>query len=223
LRASNRELQTELLAVLSPALASRGFVWKSGLSSYVRSADGISHGYMIVFKDAKPGVLIEPNVGVRIDEVERIFHHTSGFDPKFHRGTTTMGASVGQLIANSTRACQFELRSSAELPGTALHILDVFEAHALPYFARWDSLEAIDAELNEDPLRKSPHRALSSLRCATGLIVARLLGRTNYAELSAQYTTVMTNDSKGFYLKEFLALLDSLESIPLGRGLTRPS
>ena len=80
-------------------------------------------------------------------------------------------------------------------------------------------MQAIDAELNDDPSKKTPHRSLAWFRCSTGIIVARLVGRADYEKLAEFYTEVMTQDNKGFYLTRFQNLLRSLESAEPGGGL----
>ena len=53
------------------------------------------------------------------------------------------------------------------------------------------------------------------------IIVAKLVGRTDYSQLVALYTGIMTQDNKGFYLKRFQALVTLLESVEAGSGLAR--
>ena len=96
----------------------------------------------------------------------------------------------------------------------------IFLEVAVPYFERWASLEAIDIELNEDPTKRTVHKALAWFRCSTGIIVAKLVGRTDFDRLAASYLDIMREDNKGFYLKRFEVLLKSLETVePMEDGL----
>jgi hypothetical protein len=45
------------------------------------------------------------------------------------------------------------------------------------------------------------------------------VGRPDIEKLASFYTKVMTQDNRGFYLKRFQDLLESLESVKLGEGL----
>jgi len=97
-------------------------------------------------------------------------------------------------------------------------IASVFREFAFPYFERWGDLVAIDVELNDKPAERTPHRGIPWERCSKGIIVARLVGRPNYDQLAVFYTEVMTQNSKGFYLKRFQALVKSLRSVDAGSG-----
>jgi hypothetical protein len=212
-------LKTALFESVRKRLATYGFELHLGNHKFVRRHDGITDVFQLPCKDAKPGYRVQPNVGVRIDLVEEIFHQTSGFEPKFRDGTSTMGNSVGSLIGKSSRDCEFLVETDADVPAVTEKVIEVFRDFAIPYFNKWRSLQAIDAELNDDPASKTKHRGLAWFRCSTGLIVARLLGRTDYEKLAEIYTEIMTKDNKGFYLKWFLPLRKSLEEIELGSGI----
>ena len=129
-----------------------------------------------------------------------------------------MGGSVGSFVGRSNRSCEFLLESDREIDAVAEGIVRIFEEFALPYFEKFSSLDAIDAELNRSPQEATPNRVAPWLRCATGVIVAKLVGRPNYPELVAVYSEILSRSDKGFYLKRFQALLKTLETIgPEGR------
>jgi hypothetical protein len=97
-------------------------------------------------------------------------------------------------------------------------LLEVFQRIAQLYFERWSSLRAIDAELNTNPTAPTKLRPLTWQRCSTGIIVARLVGRPNYEQLATVYTSEM-KDRDRFYLKYFLPLLDSLQTVEPWSGV----
>jgi hypothetical protein len=214
-------LKTALFNSLCSELTKHEFSLKAAKDSFVRRRGEVTDLFQLVCLDGKPGYRIQPNTGVRIERIEELFHQTSGFEPKYQKDTPTMGSSVGILLNGDSRTCEFLLESEAEVAFVAEKIVGVFREFALPYFERWGSLQAIDAELNDKPAERTPQRALAWFRCSTGIIVARLLGRHDYEQLAAFYTDVMTRDNKGFYLKRFQALLKSLESVEPGCGLSR--
>jgi hypothetical protein len=205
------DLLKALIAVVRPRLNEKGFVFQAAPKRFIRERDEIIDRFQLVCVDAKPGWQIRPHVGVRIECVENIFHQTSGFEPKYEKDTSTFGTAAESLTNGSTGV--FVLESESQVAAVAEEILNVFREVALPYFERWGSLAAIDAELNNSPGERTLHRALAWYRCSTGIIVAKLVGRPNYEELAAFYTEVMTKDNKGFYLKRFEALLKSLEKV----------
>jgi hypothetical protein len=206
-------LKAALFESVRRQLVGKGFELKAAKDKFIRRRDGMTDHFQLVFKDAKRGYRIQPDIGMRIDIVEEIFHQTSGFEMRYQGNTSTMGAAVGTLVSGSPRACEFLLESESEIPYVTEKILRIFRDVALPYFEHWGSLAAIDAELNNKPAERTYHRALAWFRCSTGIIVAKLVGRSDYENLVAFYTSVMTQDNKGFYLKRFQALVKSLESV----------
>jgi hypothetical protein len=207
-------LKVALFESLRQQLVGYDFKLNARNDNFLRLHDGFTDIFQITCLDGKPGYRIRPGVGVRIERVEEIFHQTSGIERKYRKGTPTMGAPVGALLGeNDPRSCDLLLDSYSEVASVTEKIMGVFCEHALPYFEHWGSLQAIDAELNDNPGERRVHWALAWLRCSTGIIVAKLLGRPDYEQLAAFYTEVMTRDNKGFYLKRFLALLESLKRI----------
>jgi len=212
------QLKAEFLESVGRELETEGFKLKAAKDSFVRHRSGVSDIFQLVCKDGKPGWKVQPNVAIRLEQVEEIFHGTSGFELQYQKDTP-MGASVGRLLSGSTQSVEFLLASDSDLAPTTEQALRIFRETASPYFERWGSLQAIDAELNDDPSKKTPHRSLAWFRCSTGIIVARLVGRADYEKLAEFYTEVMTQDNKGFYLTRFQNLLRSLESAEPGGGL----
>src|SRR6185503_14968724 len=124
-----------------------------------RAGDGVFHRFFLVCTYGGPlGFRVRPEVAVRIDRVEDIYHRVSGMAAKYHRGTSTMGTAVGELIGGGSRAGEFRLLDVTDLTGAAAGIISLFRSHAVPYFERWSSLQNIDSELNGEPWRRSLHR-----------------------------------------------------------------
>jgi hypothetical protein len=218
---SNTELKKAVLSSLSPELVKCGFSFKLKNNLFIRRRGEVTDQFQLVWLDAKPGYRIQPNVGVRIEQVEDIFHQTSGFESKYQKDTPTMGNSIGIFLTGDSRDCEFLLESKSEADSTAEKIAGVFREFALPYFERWGSLTAIDAELNNKRGERTHQRVGAWFRCSTGIIVAKLVGRPDYEQLAAFYAEIMTQDNKGFYLKRFQALVKSLESVESGSGLAK--
>jgi hypothetical protein len=208
-----KQLKRTILYSVGKELNDHGFLLRSSKDSFVRKHDGVNDIFQLVFQGGEFDWCIQPNVGVRIDRIEDIFHKSSRFEPKYQSDTATIGASVGRLIADDSRACQFIITSPDEVPRIAAELVGVFHKYALPYFTRFDSVYEIDAELNNRPTKGTPHRVATWLRCATGAIVAKLVGRPDYKRLIDVYTDVMRKSDKGFYLGRFQDLVASLEAI----------
>jgi hypothetical protein len=210
-----RELKGLLLESLQKSLSDDGFILKAPKDSFIRRRGGVTDIFQMVCLDGNPGLRIQPNVAVRIERVEDIFHQTSGFAARDQKDTPTLGGAIGNITKNDNRACEFLLASPTEVAFVAEQVMRVFHDFALPYFERFGTLSAIDAELNTRPTERTPNRVAPWLRCATGIIVARLVGRSDYRQLIETYSDVMTHSDKGFYLKRFRALVQSLDAIGL--------
>lgn len=212
------QLKAALFDSVQRSVKADGFVMKAAKDSFIRRQDGIADIFQLVCLDGKPGWRIQPNVAVRIDHVEDIFHQTSRFEPKYQNDTPTIGGAVGNILTGDNRGSEFFVESAEDIPKATEGLVRVFHDFALPYFQKFGSLHAIDAELNDNPTTRTPHRVAPWLRCSTGLIVAKLVGRPNYDELVQIYSGIMTNTDKGFYLKRFQQLVESLKSIPSRSG-----
>jgi hypothetical protein len=221
-KAKRKLLTKALFEAVGQALAREGFVFRATAHKFIRRHGGVTDQYHLACTNERSGYYVNPTVGVRIERVEEIFHQSSGFDPKYRGDTATMGAFVGELLNGDTLGCRFLLNSESDVHLVAQDLLRIFWQIAIPYFERWGSLEAVDAELNDDPTRPTLHRSLAWFRCSTGIIVAKLVGRPDYEQLAATYGDIMTRDNDGFYLKFFKELLKSLENVEAGSGLSPP-
>jgi hypothetical protein len=206
-------LKRALFEAVGSHVRAHGFEARLTKDRFVRLRDGRTDIYQLVCLDGKPGWRIQPNVGVRIERVEEIFHQTSEFEPKYQGDTPTIGGSVGAITAGNSRACEFLLESQSDVELVAGNISKLFDDFAIPYFEKFSSLAAIDAELNDRPTDRTPNRGATWLRCSTGVIVAKLVGRPNYDDLVETYREVLRNSDKGFYLKFFDPLVESLKSV----------
>jgi hypothetical protein len=216
--AADRQLRSALLESIKARVSDDGFVHHKPTHSFRRQRGAAVDKFQLVCLDAKPGWLIQPNVGVRIESVEAIFHQTSGFEAKYQGDTPTIGTWVGylpkhDLPASGTYLFEVPVKSHADLPGASTHILRIFRDIALPYFEKYHSLGAIDLELNSSPRERTGNRGVPWLRCSTGAIVAKLVGRPDYRSLVDNYTEILKEANGGFYLPPFAALLKSLESV----------
>jgi len=98
-----KTLKAALFATLRDQLNGEGFKLKAARDTFVRAHEGYSERFMLVCLDGKPGWRIQPNVGIRIERVEEIFHKTSGFEPKYQKDTPTIGGAVGNIEEGDNR------------------------------------------------------------------------------------------------------------------------
>jgi hypothetical protein len=207
------KLKAAMFASLREVLSGEGFKLKAEKDCFVRAHKGHADIFRLVCLSGLPGWRVQPNVAIRIERVENIFHRTSGFEAMYQTDTPTIGGAVGNIKGGDNLTCEFVLENPAEVPKLTGAIMAIFHQFAIPYFDKFSTLAAIDAELNSRPRERTPNRALPWLRCSTGIIVARLIGRPDYDTLAKTYSEILTRTNKGFYLKRFEALLESLKDV----------
>lgn len=203
-------LLTMLLESVGAGLKPFGFKLVKSKKRYLRKVDGRTELFQLSVLDGDPGYRILPSVGVRFEEVETIFHRTSGFEPEYQKDTPTIGIDVGRVYGKEGN--EFRLQDASDLPGVVSGLTSKFRDVAQPYFMSYGDLGAVDAAVNDAPQTACIHRAVPWLRCSTGLIVAKLVGRKNYDALASIYRGMLQHDSKGFYLPQFEALIRDLEA-----------
>jgi hypothetical protein len=210
----SKQLPSLVLEALEPSLAPLGFKLAKGKKWFVRRSPGRTETFQVVVLNDKQGFRVSPSVGVRFDDVEDIFHRTSGYEPEYQKDTATVGVDLWRV--HGKEGFQIPLSTESDVPAVASRLLTIFRAQAEPFFARFNSLSAVDAALNERPTEPSTVKVLPWLRASTGAIAARLTGREDYDQLVATYRSVLQNDSKGFYLPRFEALLSDLAKVKAG-------
>ncbi len=207
-----KEIQQQLIEQISTVLEQYRFRYIACRELFVNTVGEKSFRFQVRCLRAKGGLLIEPAVGVRIEVVEKIFHRTSGFEPEYQQWTPTLGAEIWRLEGDPT-AFQYPLTRTEDIAGVAKHLITDFQTKALDYYTEYSSLQSIDQVLNHNPSEKTPHRMMEWLRASTGLIVARLVDRRNYNELTNVYLKTLHKLDRGFYLPQFTALIKDLHDV----------
>jgi hypothetical protein len=204
--ASRNRLRRALFERLEGPLHDAGFSWVRTKDSFVRKRAASSDRFQLSF--FSNGSRVQADVGVRFDGVEQIFHTSSNVTPKYIGESSTVGRSIGSILHGSAQGFELPLVGDRTFERLVNAFIDV----ALPYYAAFSSLAAIDHELNTEPLVPSPNRRSPWLRGSTGLIVARLVGRVNYRQLVDAYRGVIERVD-AFHLRDYDALVTRLESI----------
>jgi len=153
------------------------------------------------------GLRISPSVGVRFEEVEKIFHRTSGYERAQQKESTTVGIDLWRVFGRDQY--QVALKDEADLATATSRIVAIFREKAEPFFAQFSTLAAVDSAINDQPSADCVHRDSTSLRCSTGLIVAKLLGRNDYDQLASIYLDIVRNRAI-YELPKFELLLNTL-------------
>jgi hypothetical protein len=154
-----------------------------------------------------PGYRVSPSVGVRFEEVEKIFHRTSGYDRPNQKDSVTVGIDLWRVFGREQY--QVTLSDQADLEAAVARIVAIFHEKAEPYFAQFNTLAGVDSAVNDQPGDDCVHRDMAWLRCSTGVIVARLVGRPTYDQLVPLYQEAVRKRSPQL-LSKFESLLNDL-------------
>ena len=200
--------RAELFSTLEPRMSARGFRLVKSLHGFKLKQSGLKQAYYLEFVDYGNHFSVRPAVDIRIDEVERVFHRTSGFEKQYQSSTPTLSVSLWRLSEDLDQF-QYDLGDVDQVPRIAVLVESVFDTVAAPYFDKYSSVAAVDSLLNKE--LHSVHYIMPWVKCAHGLITAQLNQRPNYDELAAIYSKAMKRIAKGFYSGRFEALVRDLE------------
>lgn len=208
-----KDARKKLLAVLKPRMVERGYRLHSASDRFVRSVGDFSYRFHTRFLNGPQGVEVEPEIGIRSEAVERIFHQTSTYAPQYHSGTPTIGASLVNLEGVELMTYRCPISTDDEVLPVAERLMVLLETKAIPYFEQYGSLEAIDHLLNDQLDERVPGCSFGLPRETRGLIVAKLVARPNYQELVEFYRSRIIKISGGFHAPQFEALVASLNEL----------
>lgn len=213
-----RDARIKVLKLLKPSMAERGYRYRAADDRFWRSQGDFTYHWQPRFIAGPMSAEVEPNLGLRSEVVERLFHATSTFPPNLQSGTSTIGSSLANLEGVGLRTYVYPVATNGDVPLVADKLLGLFDEKAPPYFEKFGSLEAIDHLLNDHPDEHTPHCPYGLARETRGLIVAKLVGRANYGELEAYYRSRIMKINSGFYAPQFEALVTSLACLQPGGG-----
>lgn len=208
------KLPSLLLDAVGAELNLFGFKLMKGKKRLMRRSHGRTEVFGLPVVDYAPTYYVRPWAGIRFDEIENLFHQTSGFEPAYQSDTHTIGVDFWRIYG--TDGYDIPFREEADVTTVASQLLTIFREKAQPYFEQFSTVAAVDVALNDQPNEPCIHGGMPSNRCSRGVIVAKLTGRKNYDELVSIYRSILIKDNNGFYLPAFESLLDRLEGISAG-------
>jgi hypothetical protein len=191
-------------------LKRHGFTPVASKKWFLRRRDRRTDLFQLNVLRYAPSWIICPCAAVRFDEVEDIFHRTSGFMPEFHKGTDTVGIEMWRDYGDEYR---IRINEPYQAQDVTDRVLQSFHDIADPYFAKFNGLKAVDSALNNHPTERCIDQIEPFFRCTHGLIVAKLTARSNYDELVSTYRGIMEKYMGGPRLPEFESLVLDLRGM----------
>lgn len=203
-------LRNEVLVRLDKKLNSFGYKLSKSACEFTKKTDFGWNKYQIVFLIRDDGWELKPNLLVRFDIVENLFHQISGFDKKYQKGTPTIGISIEDLNNALITQTRFELTNEAQINSVVSSLFELFENVAVPFFEKFDKLSSIDDKLNSNIGDTSLTGDI--FKGTKSLIIAKLMKRQDFDKLEHVYQSYYMNFAGGFYLPEYLRLKELLKS-----------
>jgi hypothetical protein len=202
---ANKTIVKDFTQTLQKAVEGYGFVYNKRDESYQRSTLIGWEAFAYICLDYKTYWVIEPSIRIRINSVEDLYHESSGFEPRFQKGTPTIAAPISKII-NETCTQRLDENNIAEV----VNYFDLhFHKHALPFFEKYREPQNIEhlinssdvnADLYSGPIDKGSH----------ALILAYLYNRGIMKNVYEKYLLYYQKFSKGFYLRRYEELAKHL-------------
>lgn len=217
------QLKNTLLDELAILLKPYDFVLVRRMDWFIRKGTP-SLIYQLAFYDGyskNKGYTIAPALAVRIEEVEKIFHKVSGFEPKYQKDTPTINPTIKDLV-KAKDDYEFELAYIQDVNPLVNKLFKIFKNIALPFLEENSSIVAIDKLLNSNPENEDSIFYIPYLRFYHGAIVAKLSCSPNYQYITETYRRYLTRET-GFYLKDYEKLLAILKDVKPGNQVLNVS
>ena len=194
-----------VFTALQAAMALRGFQLHAAHERFVRPTQFGAQILQLVFTERGGALVVSPGAYVRFSQVQHYLDQVSALEPKDHSQSFSMGIDFWRFFHD--KSLRFVAFNAGDVWHLAPSLIEAFEDYAVPYFSEHDSLDDLDSVLNDQPNEKCPHRPLPWLRAATGIVAARLVERSKFADLLQTYTREMNTVSRGFYASLFERLI----------------
>lgn len=204
-------IKARFLESLIAATTPYGLTFRKRGSTFLRRSESVTHIFNVNCVDRPWGYWVSPSLAIRIDAIEHQYHRISGSDRRRQQDTATLQVALADLLQDHSFYLSIGLESEPE--AAAIKATQGFVDGALPFFAQYSSIEAVDALLNHDPPDHAFTYAPAYRGYFTALIAAKLSHRSDYGDLARLYTEKMRLYSNGSLLPKFLALVEALKHV----------
>lgn len=205
------EVRAQLRSILDAPFEARRFRYYAARDAYRRKfgeGDQLVHIRLVSLPSA---VVLELSASVRFTEIERIFHAARGTKVSSRLHSSTLWVRAAMLRGRPKTELDPRIRTPGDVTAVANDIIQFLEREAATFFEELSSLELAERRLNgaSDPER--PYQA-QPMRSEYGVIAAALAGRPDFTDIVAAQRTALEHIDRGFYLREFDAIVEVLAS-----------
>lgn len=97
---------------------------------------------------------------------------------------------------------RFKIKTEEDIKEWGKIVRKFYEEYAVPFFEKYNSVDAIDKLLNDQPTEKVIYLDDLGWRIIKGLIAAKLNSNPKYNELRAYYRSEVENKFQGYFMYE---------------------
>lgn len=203
------ELKKQMLAILANKITPYGFSFKKSQECFMKKTEWGWYEYQILSYNFSYGYEIKTTMSIRYHQVADIYHQISSFEPKYQKGTATIGCFINKLKQNEN----YDLNEEDDIESIVNSLEKEFTEIVLPYFENNSSLVAIDKLINTNPEEDNINCTMH-FKCFYGLIIAKIIQNPNYEHLKSVYSKQIKLLDNGFYVENYNKLLEVLQEFP---------
>jgi hypothetical protein len=179
---TKKEATDDILARLVDPMEKHGFSLLKSRLRFQGPASDFRALFDVAVHDVVAGSEFRPQVGIRAEEVENIVNRAAQTASATARHSATLGEYVGVVYGEPTR-WRAAVKTEDQLDGAVALMLEALTQRAVPFYEKYSNLRAIDAHVNGNPNAPALLCPADLRRAEAGVVVARLLGRVDLAEL----------------------------------------
>ena len=185
-------VEKQLTDRLQPYFEEEGFKAIKHLHQFRRpTRNGFQN--VILSVSGRDPVVIEVNIGTRIDLVEKLaYQFTTGLQG-YQEDSNTLVTSIGRILDQPY--FRFQVSQPEDIQQTADRIIGFMKETGLEFLQQYSKIRELDTLFNDKPRQKLPYAYNHLNRCLRGIVLARLAERKDFPALAATYRATLVKSS----------------------------
>lgn len=192
-----RDVATKLISQIEGEVVKNGFKLNKNSNMFTRNVNDAKQIYKFYFYKSNDGVLVEPNVLIKLNSIEKIYRQVKKENYSYEQ--IAIGTSLGKIIkhyddgldVNKSENIYYLITDDESIFKLSNALNVYFYDYVLRYFDENSSIDRFDCLLNKQPRDISIHHRHYPLRASVSLIAAKLTDNPNYTSLVDVYTEKM--------------------------------
>jgi hypothetical protein len=186
------QIENQLFERLEPFFKAYEFMLLRHLYQFRKQTENGFQNVILSVSGSQP-VLVEVNLGTRINMVEELaYQFTTGLDV-FQENSNTLITSLGRIVNDPYK--RFEANHEADVPAIADSIREFMLQQGFAFLEKYSRVKEMDALFNASPDDRLPYAYNHLNRCLRGIVLARIAGRRDFPALVATYRRTLERSS----------------------------